>query len=115
MTTFEAGDLVDVPFPFIDARTTKQRPALALSSAEFQQQTGACLLVMLTSAERSRWPNDVVLEDWASAGLKKPTILRWKVFTLEESLIVGKRGRCTDRDLSSIRKAMLEVFSGWSL
>ncbi len=64
MTIFEAGDLVDLPFPFIDTGTTKLRPALALSSAEFQRQTGACLLVMLTSAGRSQWPNDLLLY-WA--------------------------------------------------
>lgn len=32
-------------------------------------------LVMLTSAGRSQWPHDLLLEDWARAGLKKPTIL----------------------------------------
>ncbi len=72
-------------------------------------------LVMLTSAGRGQWPHDLLLEDWARAGLKKPTILRWKLFTLEVSLVVGLRGRCTERDLTSIRKAMIDVLSGWSL
>ena len=113
--SFEAGDLVDVPFPFIDSGMTKLRPALVLSTSEFQRTTGACLLAMVTSAERSRWGNDVALIDWALAGLKKPSIVRWKVFTLDETLIEGRRGRLADQDLAILSHAVAVIFSGWSL
>jgi mRNA interferase MazF len=115
MTAFEAGDLVEVPFPFIESQNTKVRPALVLSTPDFQRQSGACILAMVTSAERSRWQNDCVLEAWSEAGLQKPSIVRWKVFTLDDSLIVRRRGRLKDNDLSSIREALARVFSGWSL
>jgi len=115
MTAFEAGDLVDVPFPFIDTGTTKLRPALVLSTSEFQRKTGACVLSMVTSAERSRWENDLTIDSWSQAGLKKPSIIRWKIFTLDESLITGPRGRLAAEDLKRVRQAMGEVFSGWAL
>ena len=115
MTAFEAGDLVEVPFPFIESGLAKVRPALVLSTPDFQRQTGACILAMVTSAERSRWQNDCVLEAWSEAGLQKPSIVRWKVFTLDDSLIVRRRGRLKDNDLSSIREALAQVVSGWSI
>ena len=31
--TFDAGDVIIVPFPFTDRTTTKRRPALVLSNA----------------------------------------------------------------------------------
>ena len=114
MTAFEAGDLVDVPFPFIDTGTTKLRPALVLSTSEFQRKTGACVLSMVTSAERSRWENDLTIDSWSQAGLKKPSIIRWKIFTLDESLITGLRGRLAGEDLNRVRQALGEVFSGWA-
>ena len=114
MTTYNAGDLVDVPFPFIDSGTTKLRPALVLSSSDFQLKTGACILTMVTSAERSRWVNDVALEDWNGAGLKKPSIIRWKIFTLDETLIVGYRGHLADPDFATLGEALADVFLAWS-
>jgi mRNA interferase MazF len=114
-TTFETGDLVEVPFPFIESGLTKLRPALVLSTPLFQRHSGACLLAMITSAERSRWENDCELQSWAEAGLRKPSIVRWKVFTLDDALIVKRRGRLVESDFAKIRKALASVFSGWLL
>ncbi len=115
MTTYRAGDLVDVPFPFIDSGAAKQRPALVLSASQFQRKTGAYVLTMVTSAERSRWENDVALDDWNGAGLNKPSIIRWKIFTLDETLILGYRGHVSDRDMTTLGQALAEVFSEWPL
>ena len=115
MTTYEAGDLVDVPFPFIDATKTKLRPALVLSGSENQRKTGACILTMITSAERSRWGNDHVMIDWRAAGLKEPSIIRWKIFTLDEALIVGRRGHLTEQDWVVLGRALAELCGAWSL
>jgi mRNA interferase MazF len=114
-TSYKAGDLVDVPFPFIDTKTTKRRPSLVLSTPDFQLMTGSCILAMVTSAERSRWENDLVLESWTLAGLRKPSVIRWKLFTLDETLILGRRGRLADPDLAAVRRSLTEIFSGWFL
>jgi hypothetical protein len=41
------------------------------------------MLVMITSAENSSWPNDIKIEKFSIAGLKKPCVVRLKVFTIE--------------------------------
>jgi mRNA-degrading endonuclease toxin of MazEF toxin-antitoxin module len=37
-TGYEFGDVVLVPFPFTDQSTTKQRPAVIISSAAYQRE-----------------------------------------------------------------------------
>ena len=111
MTIYETFAVVDVPFPFIDTLRQKSRPALVLSRPAFQKANGALVLAMITSAERSSWGFDAALADWRSAGLKKPCIVRWKLFTLDASLIRGLRGHLSARDSSAARKAFVEVFA----
>ena len=40
-------------------------------------------MMMVTSAERSHWETDIELDDWQSAVLRKVTILRWKICTID--------------------------------
>ena len=65
---------------------------------------------MITSAERSAWPNDVLLADWRGAGLRKPYILRWKIFTLDDALILGARGALSPADWTRIRASLGGIF-----
>jgi mRNA interferase MazF len=113
MTTCKPGDVVDVPFPFIDIPEKKLRPALVLSEPRFHQTTGACVLMMVTSAARSRWETDIELEDWESAGLRKASILRWKVFTIDEQLIVSRRGALSEGDRWKVRESLKAHFPWW--
>jgi len=110
MTTFEPFDIVEVPFPFIDAPVRKVRPALVLSFPEFNQTNAAIILAMVTSTGRASWHHDVALEAWQEAGLRKPSIVRWKVFTLETALVLGKRGHLAQHDQKAVRNALRNVF-----
>lgn len=68
----EAADLIVAPFPFTDLPIAKTRPLLVLSSAASNEAAGQTLTAMITTAARSKWPTDVVLDDWATAGLRTP-------------------------------------------
>jgi len=111
MTIFEPGTVVDVPFPFIEQEKRKTRPALILSSPSFQSSCGACVMAMITSAERSTWPSDVLLADWRGAGLRKPSLLRWKIFTLDDALIMGARGALSPADWTHVRASFEGIFT----
>ena len=110
MTSCEPGDIVEVLFPFIDSISQKRRPALVLSSLNAVKGQKALVLAMITSAKRSRWPYDVPLADWKKAGLGAPSIVRWKIFTLDAVLIGKKRGIITNRDKTTISKVFRSVF-----
>jgi mRNA-degrading endonuclease toxin of MazEF toxin-antitoxin module len=68
--------VVSVPFPYVDHDVRKARPALVISSRDFQTATGLCWLLMITSAAHDRWPGDIPITDMVAAGLSKPSIVR---------------------------------------
>ena len=105
--TFEAFDVVVVPFPFTDKTTTKRRPALVLSEAKaFNQRTAHCVLAMITSAKNSDWPLDVEIEDLDAAGLPSASIVRMKLFTLDDQLVIRKAGALAQKDRKVVSQAL---------
>lgn len=95
-------EIVVVPFPFSDGPGTKRRPALVLSPADFNRQSGHSILAMITSAERSAWPGDIPL-DPALLGLHKPCVIRMKLFTIDNLLIVKSIGKLPVAAQSNVR------------
>jgi mRNA interferase MazF len=84
--------VVRVPFPFTDRAAVKKRPALVLSTRGFNTAAGHTIMAMITKREQSVWPRDYDVLDWAKAGLKFPSWVRMKLFTIENSLIVDTLG-----------------------
>jgi len=62
--TYNAFDVVAVPFPFTDRDTTKRHPALVISNEWFNQQHNQLVLAMITTAADNAWPSDVLLSGW---------------------------------------------------
>jgi mRNA interferase MazF len=52
-TGYEFGDLVLVPFPFTDQRTTKRRPAVVVSSERCHQERPDLIILAVTSQVRA--------------------------------------------------------------
>jgi len=101
---------VVVPFPFSDRQASKRRPALALSSEDFGARTGHSVLAMITSARNPPWNLDVPI-DAAQAGLHSPSKVRMKLFTLDNSLILGTVGSLAEADKQAVRKALERLFT----
>ena len=102
--TFEAFDVVSVPFPFVDSSQSKRRPALVLSSATaFNAPTGHCVMAMITSAKNQPWSLDVPIKDLNAAGLPVASVVRMKVFTLDNRFVVGKIGALADKDRDRVK------------
>ena len=96
MTAFPPFALVRVPFPFTERQAIKRRPALVLSKPAFQEQSGHLLLAMVTSARNSKWPTDWQIRDLQAAGLPQPCVVRFKLFTLDQSLLIGSLGALSE-------------------
>jgi len=106
--TCEAWQVVVVPFPFTDRATTKRRPALVLSAKAFNRH-GHCVLAMITSASHAAWPGDTPIVDLRQAGLKTPSLVRLKLFTLDDRFIARRIGTLGSRDQTSL-VAQLRTF-----
>jgi len=50
---FAFGDVILVPFPFTDQSTTKQRPAVVISSDRYQRERLDIIILAITSQVRT--------------------------------------------------------------
>lgn len=106
MPTSNPGDVVIVPFPFTDRDASKRRPALVCSSAAFNRQARHLVLAMITTSAHAPWPGDVPIRDLDVAGLPAPSIVRWKLFTLDASFVLGRAGALSTRDRTACRSKL---------
>jgi len=110
--TFNTFDVVVVPFPFTDRSTTKRRPALILSDPRiFNQKVGQSVMAMITSAKNSDWPLDIEIKDLDSAGLPSASIVRMKLFTLDQQLIIRKAGKLSPTDQSKVTEVLRRLLN----
>ncbi|MBI5440414.1 MAG: type II toxin-antitoxin system PemK/MazF family toxin [Deltaproteobacteria bacterium] len=103
--TCERWDVVVVPFPFTDKVGSKKRPALVLSVPAFNY-AGHTVLAMITSKGHSPWPGDTTIRDLAAAGLRVPCLVRLKLFTLDNRLILSRLGTLGEADAESAQHAL---------
>ena len=104
---FEQWDVVIVPFPFADRAAARRRPALVVSRADpLGNVVGHRILSMITSAAHRRWPLDVPIADLDAAGLPAASVVRMKLFTLDDRLIERRAGALGAEDAAGVRAAL---------
>jgi mRNA interferase MazF len=102
--------VVRVPFPFSDRTSVKRRPAVILSAMEFQDNSGHVLLAMVTTAKQSSWPLDWPIKHLQGTGLSQPCIVRLKLFTLDDRLILGPLGELASADQIGVQLNLQKLF-----
>lgn len=88
----ERYETVVVPFPFADVPVLKRRPAVVLSGPKFNESNSSSVVAMITTAKASSWPSDVALTDLASARLPQSCVVRWRLATIPNDLILRRLG-----------------------
>lgn len=110
---FERFAVVRVPFPFTDRNSTKNRPAVVLSeSLAFNTPAGHSVMAMITSQANVPWPLDCALTDLPAAGLPAPSVVRFKLFTLDHRLVRGEIGKLSPADEASVRAGLAGLLGG---
>ena len=98
-------DVVVVPFPFLERPVHKLRPALVLSTRQFNADNAHTIMAMITTGAGSRWPTDHAIGDLDHAGLKHASIVRWKLFTLPNDLLQSAIGSFSAADRNAVTAA----------
>ena len=105
--TYEAFDVVVVPFPFTDRTAAKRRPALVLSDRTvFNAPSGHAILAMISSKGTAPRPLDVPVSGLDEAGLSVASVVRFKLFTLDQRLILRRAGHLDERDRRAVKMAL---------
>jgi mRNA interferase MazF len=107
---FNPGDIVWVPFPFVEAPRVRERPALVVASHFPTDGIELLWVLMITSAANKGWQGDISLEErYAECGLRVPCVIRTvKIATVEADrarvegalpadLLAAVRGECESR------------------
>ncbi|MBW4532462.1 MAG: type II toxin-antitoxin system PemK/MazF family toxin [Pleurocapsa minor HA4230-MV1] len=112
IVTYKQFEVVVVPFPFTDSSATKKRPALVISDASaFNKSTKKSVMAMITTASHSSWDLDIPITDLKSAGLKAKSIIRMKLFTLDDDLVLKKIGKLATSDRDRVQKSLQQLFN----
>jgi hypothetical protein len=112
MMTSESKDLDrwDVAvalFPFTEMAQRKPRPVVILSNAAFNREHGHLIAAMITTGAGSQWDSDHAIIELAPTGLRHPSRVRWKLFTLPFEVVPRKIGTLdtVDRGLLAAKLA----------
>ena len=107
---FEKGDIVLLPFPFTNLKTTKRRPALVISPRVYNLSGDSTVLFMTSNVNAPRKEGDVELKEFKEAGLPKPTLVRMKFVTIANALMLKKLGVIQDSDMKRIKAQVMKFF-----
>lgn len=105
---FEFRDVVLVPFPFTNQITSKQRPAVVISSRAYGEAKPDIILMAITSKLHPGQLSfgDVELTEWQLAGLLKPSAVKPVMATLEQSLVIKQLGQLSLTDETALRQTI---------
>jgi len=108
----DSGNIVIVPFPFVDAPQTKRRPALVLSKPSFNKEHMHTLLAMITTGGGTAWKSDVPISDCEKQKLHPKSTIRMKLFTLDNRFILKRIGNANRSDWMKVKSTLSEEVLG---
>ena len=109
---YKFGDLVLVPFPFTDQTSTKQRPAIVVSSAACNDARPDLILMAVTSHIRvPSATGDVTIRAWQEAGLIRPSVIKPLLTTLEKRLVIKRLGRLSEQDRQALKMTLSKILN----
>jgi mRNA interferase MazF len=97
---FSPGDVVVLDFPGVTG--VKRRPAVVISSALYHAARPDVVVGLITSQAIALGLTDYLLQDWAQAGLRVPSVWRSFFATLPSSTQPVRVGHLSDRDWQGV-------------
>ena len=115
---YRKWDIVLVPFPFTDLTTTKKRPALIISSNEFNRISRTVIVVEITSNLKSGFKElNVLIEDKdvrrypGTKPIIKSIIKPYVIFSINKMLIIKRIGMLSEERLDEVFDKLKKVLA----
>jgi mRNA interferase MazF len=107
---YEFGDVVLVPFPFTNQSTSKQRPAVVVSTRAYAVERPDVIMMAITSQVRAGSElGEVWLRHWQAAGLLKPSAVKPVFATFERNLVIRSLGVLSSEDKETLRHVIAQI------
>jgi mRNA interferase MazF len=109
-TIYRFGDVILVPFPFTDQSSNKKRPAVIISSDDYNQCRSDLVLIAVTSQINNPLQfGEMIICDWSLAGLLKPSSIKPVITTLEKRLVIKNLGQLQSDDAYDLQKILPKI------
>lgn len=106
MINYKPGDIVFTDFPFIDGTGSKERPALVISTLEYNQSRPNVLAMPITSQLASF--ESFEIKNWREVGLDKPSEIVYQISTIPQRFIAEKIGQLNRGHLKAVMQRIAE-------
>lgn len=108
--TYQRGDVLFAEIQFSGSIGRKRRPAVVLSVGAFHRAGSKLIVAGLTGTVSPPFRlGDVLIQDWQSAGLAKPSAMKNLITTVDRNEIVRVLGRLTPADFANVEQGIAEV------
>jgi mRNA interferase MazF len=109
-TAYSFGDVVLVPFPFTDQTGLNKRPAVIVSSPEYQAQRRDLVIMPVTSQIRPRPAfGEFTVAEWKKAGLITPSAVKPVLATIDKRLVLKRLGQFQQMDVRALRTSLNQI------
>ena len=107
MAGFVKGDVVVVPFPFSDLRSSKRRPALVVAGLEGDD----LILCQITSQKvKDSYAIQIVDDDFQTGDLKQPSNVRPnRIFTADRHIVLYRAGHLKPEKLDEVIRRIVRI------
>ena len=68
-------------------------------------------MAMITSVSNAPWPLDVEIRNLKMAGLPAASVVRMKMFTLDNNFVAGKAGRLSKTDQAQVEQNLTALLA----
>ncbi len=109
--TYKKWDIILVRFPFTDLTTSKKRPALVISPDKYNTGPDILISFITSKLDREKRIGDYKIARWEESKLPKPSLIRMKFATIDQTIVIKKLGRLSEFDISEFQEEIVRFFS----
>jgi mRNA interferase MazF len=106
---YKRGEVIAVPYDYSDLTGGKVRPAVIVSHHEYNQSRPDVVAAGISSQVGKAGKFDYILKDWATAGLRYPSLVRGRFLTIEQSLIRRQVGNLSLVDMAAVEEKLIAL------
>lgn len=112
MTIYKSGDVVLVEVLFSEQNASKKRPALVISTTEYNKNRKDIIIAAITSNISRILIGDTLINDWKNANLLCASVVTATIQTIKNDMIVKKLGNLSSEDFEivkiNLKKAIIQ-------
>ena len=106
---YRRGEVIYADMPLMTAPGSKRRPAVIISSDEYNLLRSE-VIACGTTSDIWEFPfGNYLLVDWQSAGLRQPSVVTAWPATVPQDKILRRYGQVSARDLAAIDRSLILI------